>query len=301
MEKAVISLLLALVVGGAAVGGIYVYNNSGAGNEDVLRAIGQVREDIEATREAVAAMQGRFSRLESGQKTLGDTIRTQSSLAVRTDSPEAPSGEAAAPGSTDMRNYVLAMIAEERKIREEERQREREEADKLREQRRAEAEELSQGPYDRYNLKVNSMAKVLAMSDAQRDQYFEVSKKYSDKMQELRQQMFSRRGGQGGDPQADTGAAPGGRGRMSQENRDQIRAAFDTVQKEYSAEVEAMLTASQLEVYNQLSDSSRSAMSMGMAGLPGEDTGGGPGGRFGGGVPNVGGNRGGRGGGRGGR
>ena len=295
MEKAVISLLLAVVVGGAAVGGIYVYSNAGRGNEDVLQAIVQVREDVEATREAVNALQGRFALLESGQKNLGETIRTRTPLAVSANGPSAPDSEAAVPGSPDLRNYVLAMIAEERKIREEEREREREEAQKRREERRREAEELSQGPYDRYNLKVNSMAKVLGLSEGQRDQYFEVSKKYNEKLQEMRQQMFARRG----EGEAEGEGEGRGRGRFSRENRDQIREAFETIQNEYAAEVEAMLTADQIEVYSQLSEPSRSVMSMGMAGMPGEDTGGGPGGRFGG-FDMLGGGRQGRGG-RGGR
>ena len=291
MDKIVISVLLTVLVGGAAVGGIYFLNAGGTNkNAGDSEAVAQLQADFQTTREAVTALETQVKKLAARQGELA------SALAGRPEGTAMPAvavsedGEPAAGVSSGMRDTVFALIAEERKLREEERKQQREEADKKREEQRKEIEELSKGPYDRLNLKINSMAKALAMDDTQREKYFEITKKYRDKIDAERQALFAQarermeNAKQNSDqaaaqPGAQPGA-PGGRGGFGREGFEKVRELMETTQKDYVTEVQGILTAPQVATFNELSQSSQSFMGGGMAVKEGEDNGG-AGGRFG--------------------
>jgi hypothetical protein len=282
MEKIAISVLLGLLVGGAAVGGMY-YLGSGAKGAD-NQAVADLRADVQAMQQAVAALKTEVQRLGGRHNELANA------MAARADSGEKaavePGAEGGAPAvavASGLREQVFALIDEERKLREEERKQQREEADKKREERRKEIDELSKGPYDRLNLKVNSMAKALAMDDTQRDKFFEVTKKYRDKIDAERQALFAQFRDQKQDPNqpgAQPGGQPGGRGGVGRENFEKLRELMTTTQKDYAAEVQGILTAPQVATFTELSQSSQSFMGSGLAVKDGEDDGG-TGGRMG--------------------
>ena len=288
MEKIVIAVLLAVVVGGAAVGGIMLLGKDGAGEPE---AVTRLQAELKTTREAVQALKTDIARLTARQTELANA------LSIRPAAPEGAPRVSAEEGesfevSDALRGEVFAIIAEERKIREEERQKQREEADQRREERRKEVEELSQGPYERLNLKVNSMAKALGLDDTQRDKYAEITKKYRDKIDEERRALFAQfapRGADGKDQEKDRqpggpqlagrpgegpGVGPGGRGGFGRENFEKIREVMTTAQNDYVTEVQGILTATQVAAFNELSESSQSFLSTGMAVKAGEDEGG---------------------------
>ncbi len=295
MDKVVISVLLTVLVGGAAVGGIYFLSAGGADkNAGEPEAVTQLRVDLQTTREAVTALETQVKKLAARQGELA------SARAARPEGTAMPAvavsedGEPAAGVSSGMRDTVFALIAEERTLREEERKQQREAAEKRREEQRKEIEELSKGPYDRLNLKINSMAKALAMDDTQREKYFEITKKYRDKIDAERQALFAQarermeNAKQNPDqaaaqPGAQPGApgGPGGRGNFGRESFEKVRELMEATQKDYATEVQGILTAPQVATFNELSQSSQSFMGGGMAVKEGEDDGGAGGGRFG--------------------
>ncbi|HAK94345.1 MAG TPA: hypothetical protein DCM87_04920 [Planctomycetes bacterium] len=289
MEKVVIAVLLTIVVGGAAVGGIMFLGKDGAGEPE---AVAQLQAELKTTRDAVQALKTDVKRLTAMQTELANALSIRPAALEGMSLASADEGEDG-DVSDGLRGEIFALIAEERKMREDERQKQREEADKRREERRKEMEDLSQGPYERLNLKVNSMAKALGLDDTQRDKYAEITKKYRDKIDEERRALFAQmmprradgenqgEGGQpGAQPAGQPGERPGGRGGFGRENFEKIRELMTATQNDYVTEVQGILTAPQVATFNELSESSQSFLGSGMAVKAGEDEGG-PGGRMG--------------------
>ncbi len=287
MEKIVISVLLTVVIGAAAVGGVYYL---GAGDKaDDPEAVAQLQTELQTTRDAVKALKADVKRLTAMQTELANALSVRPVPAGGLAEASGEDGETTVVIEEGLRGQVFALIAEERKLRDEERQKQREEADKQREERRKEMEELGQGPYERLNLKVNSMAKALALDDTQRDKYAEITKKYRDKIDEERRAFFAQNApkrpdaenqGEGQQPAAQPAERAGGRGGFGRENFEKLRELMTTTQNDYLTEVQGILTAPQVATFNELSESSQSFMSSGMAAKAGEDEGG-PGGRMG--------------------
>lgn len=239
----------------------------------------------------LAAIETSLSGLQADLRTLGDRIHgleMSVPITVPPDGDEASSGDeavgAAVPAALTrpdrLKDLVIAAIAEEREIREkqqtEEREKQREEMRQRMETRRQEMEQLAQGPYDRYNVRVNSMGKVLNMTETQKQQYFDLTKAYSDKLQAGRDQLRAQiaaaqpAGEQAPGGQQNPGGR-GGRGRMGGEMGQQYRELSETLQKEYETQVLGILTVSQQEVYGELSDRAKSVQSTDMVSAPGEE------------------------------
>jgi hypothetical protein len=143
------------------------------------------------------------------------------------------------------------------------------------EERRQQMEEMREGPYDRYNLKVNSLAKVLEMSDAQKQAYFELTQQYTEKFRQAREKMQAEREAQRAQAEAAGETQPQegerGRGGRGGDFREQFQQLMEPLQTEYVTATQSILEPYQIDVYNELSDSSKSFLNLGMVSAPGEE------------------------------
>jgi hypothetical protein len=278
MQKFLISAVLALVMGGVVVAAVVL----GKGSAGTSKANGQLaadmaaemttlREEVERAAEESRAVAERVGRLETAL----DAIAREGGAAVvpasaRAEVPPPPPGVASDPEK--LRAYVLATIEEDRKAREEDRKKEREAMRKRVEEGRKEMEALGQGPYDRYNLKINSLAKVLGLDDAQKQAYFELSKAETEKLRQAREAIAAEARAKA-EASGEAGKDQGGRGRGSREVWGKVREASAEIEKEFAASVQGMLSPAQIEAYGQLSEQARSFQNLGYVGAPGEDLG----------------------------
>jgi hypothetical protein len=290
MSKVIASVLVAAGLLGAAVGVVRMRDPEGSKaaplgpDVDLLREdLASVRGELRALLEGVRSLQSaqeelvlKMSRLEASKKGASTAGAAQPVTAA------GPDGAPPAVPVGDLRQLVAAVIDEEDRQREEEREAQREEFRQRREEERREREALSQGPYDRYNLKVNSMAQALSLTESQKQGYFELVKGYQEKLNETRDKLREERraaeGGTAADGTAEDGAGRRGRGPG---DRDGFREVFDTLQKEYATAVQGLLSPSQLEAYSGLSREAQSFLSTDMVSAAGDERGG-PGGPFGG-------------------
>lgn len=328
MEKVVFSVVVSILLGAVVVLGVQAHRSgqTSISRLEVESEFARVQESLADLEESVESLGERIRAVASRQTEIEidlGRLESRAPVAAVALEGEAKAQAAALVEEPDrLKQYVFAAIAEERQLREAEREKERQEMRQRMEERRKEMEALSEGPYERYNLKVNSMAKVLNLTDAQKQSYYELTKGYSDKLEEARRQLREKmvaarqaqqQGGEGGQARTEGGpGAEGGRGRGRgafgagfAERGAEFRQVTEAIQKEYAEQVVGLLTVSQAEVYNQLPEPARNLGYLGMVGAPGEESGqfpgffGGPGGGPGG-FLNPGGARGGQGGGRGG-
>jgi len=197
--------------------------------------------------------------------------------------------------SADLRGYVAAVLEEQDRVKEENRQREREEVRARMEERRRETDALKQGPYDRYNLKINSLGAVLSMTDAQKQGYFELTTAYRDKVEQQTKQLREQRERASEESGDDDGGSRDRRRRSGDREgeREKFREVYNGIQEEFTAEMQQLLSVDQFATYSELSRDARSFYDRDQVFASGEDRGG----RFTGGW--SGGSSGGRGGGRG--
>lgn len=271
MQKIVISSLLSLFVGSVIVFGVHLNRRSSDAWQSYRQMsveISTLREDLRSARDERRALADSLSRLESSLETLAAKVETSERAApVPAVVSGGPSGRqpASAVSPDQLKAYVFAVLEEERRLRDEERQREREEVRNRFEERRKELAALREGPYDRYNLKVNSLAKVLELTDAQKQSYFELSKQYQEKLQAARQQLASAAGEEKGKTQENRAFARG------REDRGRSRELYESLHNEFTAAVQSILSPIQAETYSKLSEPARSFESLGIVSAPGEE------------------------------
>ena len=275
MEKYVVSALLAILGGAAVVGGIHVRGRSEqavASSAKVAGDLSALREELSKARAEARGLADELRRLDAAQAALATRMDESAAAAVV---PAVANAGSASPASalsrSDLKALVFAAIEEDRKVRQGEQQQQRDEMRQRMDERRKEMAALGEGPYDRFNFKVNSMAKALELTDAQKQAYYELSKQYSEKFDEARKTLAAQAGG--GQPGAPGAGGPGGgRGRG---DRGQFRELMTSLQQEYDAAVQGILTTEQAQTYAQLPEQTRGFQSQGnVAG------GGGPAGRF---------------------
>lgn len=301
MQKVILIVVGSIAMGAVAVAGIQL-TSAGKGDRalrEVAQDVSLLRSALSDTREEIASLDGKIRRLASDQAVLAAGLEGSSgaplpAVAVEGEEGDASPSAAILAGNDQLKAFVFAAIDEERRLREEEREKQREEMRQQFEQRRQEIAALSEGPYERYNLKVNSLAKVLEMSDAQKQAYFALSQKYGEKMDEGRRQLEQARrqareqaaaAGQTGEGQNQEGGRGPGRGRGGDRaGGEAYRQLAENLQKEFTTELEGVFTAYQLETYSQLPPQSQSFQNTGYIAAPGEENtfGGMFGGRMGG-------------------
>ena len=263
MNKIVVSLLLSLMLGGILLVGISLTRRAGESCRSCERLgqeISRLQEYLRSVREDTRALIQEVRSHEATSKLVIDNARAELAPAATDQAAAAKLAPANRP--EDIKTYVLSALQEDRIQAEAKRQAEREEARQLSEAKRLELATMMAGPFDRFNLKVNSLAKVLDLDQAQKKSYYEVAKQARDKLKEARNLLM-----QAGSAQ---NVAEGNRSR-GQENWGKLRELQETLQKEFEQGVQGILTASQLETYNQLSRSARDFQNLGQVAAPGQD------------------------------
>jgi hypothetical protein len=258
MERSVLAFGAAVLVGVLAATGLWW--GLGSPTTDVAaptlgqlqaldEALDAVRDDMAGARKELQILKDKVTELAIAQEELVRSQPPPPRVTADADAPAAGEDGAAhagpyAPGTPQFKELVFALIAEERALAQQEQRRREEE---LRRQR----EELSQGPYGQFNLKVNSLSKALGLDDAQRQQYYETTKKAWDELSQLRQKTDWR----------DRAA------------RDAYRESSEALEKQFSGSVEGLFTPDQLAAYRELPAWARSPQNMGWVPPPGEDPG----------------------------
>ncbi len=143
----------------------------------------------------------------------------------------------------EVRDYVMGLIQHERS----ERERRRHENVQ---RRRQEERELREGPYGKYNYRINKMAKKLNLTDWQKDNYNNLLKRYGDERARIRKERH--------DPE-----------RLKGLKGEQIVTHFKTVEKDldnlntqFDQEFGGILDAGQREAYNELPKHEKGASSI---------------------------------------
>lgn len=275
MNKIVLSVLLTIVVGVGVVAGIHVMNEpngNGKGDQNTMDELATLKKNIADNAKKLDALKQSIEALASAQKLAAQAQAYKiKDLANASANPGDPQ-ELATP---DLKNFMLACLSEHERLKDEAEQQQREERERQIAERRKQQEEFRQGPYDRYNTKINSMAFALNMDENQKTQYYELVKKYSEKFQESMRTLREQREANNADGNAE-GSNPrdrrgGGRGGFDREAFQEITT---NLQKEYTQEMGSLLTSTQLEAYNELSDRAQSFMSTSSATDTGSDRGG---------------------------
>jgi hypothetical protein len=301
MSKVIVSVLLAAAMVGAIVVGVSMGSES-----DSADVASQISPSLSALRGEVAAsrdeMRSEIAALSDSVRSLRDALdrmaRDSRSVPVPAISAISENGEPVpSMSSADLRGFVASVLDEQERVKDENRERERQEARALSEERKREVAALSEGPYDRYNLKINSLGNVLSMSDAQKQGYFELTTAYREKveqkMKELREERTKDSEASEGESR-DRRRESGGRG-----DRDSYRDAFNGIQEEFTTEMQQLLSVNQFATYSELSRDARSVFDRDQVFAAGEERSSRSNGSWGGGRSSGGRSSGGRGGGRG--
>ncbi len=242
MQKIGISILITVVLALLVVGAILLFEKSAKWKPQPARddGLAAVRDDLAEVVSELKALKERIALLEASGERMGPPPPPSP---TRRETAAAPTGDSLDTRSEAFRQLVFSLIEEERELAAE-RQRTR-----IEEQRR-EREELSKGPYGRFNLKVNSLAQILGLDQGQKDRYYELTKAHWDELQENRRQTDFR----------------------STEGRTHYRATQERILTEYAHGVEQLLTPDQLEAYGKLPTWSRNLQSLGQVMASGEAT-----------------------------
>jgi len=225
MSKTIPAVLVAALLGAAAAGALWLSRPPAQPAEDATAwgEIAALRAEVQAVKTALDTVAKRLTAVESGPRAAPPPPDAGNAASAPAEPSVAPVPEPLAPYSEQMRAYVFGLIEEERSAK-------REEAARLAEEARREREELSRGPYEGFNLKVNSLAKVLDMGPSQRDRYFEIARTCWSQLQELRKNTDWR----------------------SEEARAGFQERQEALQTQFSADVESLLVPEQREIYDKL-------------------------------------------------
>ena len=223
MSKVVLSVVLALGTVVVLVGGVMLGRDSGTSGDStqLTPEVAGLRGELLAAREEIRAMAESIDGLRLSHERLSKDVRdTRTPVGLATVSAGDGAEGGAAPGLSvaDLQGVVAAVLEEERRVKEEERDRQREESRERLEERRRELAALSEGPFDRYNLKINSLGNVLNMTEAQKQGYFELTTAYREKLEEGMKQLRESRknakaedgGGEKNEEDGDERRGPGG-------------------------------------------------------------------------------------------
>jgi len=272
MKTAVVSLLLSLGLVGTLLT-VLVLTQRTRGTAAPCTACLELAEELASVQQALSALREDTSTLLEevrGQdlaSRAGGYAKSLAAAAVPAAAGEGAEAQAMpAIGSEAIKSSVLLALAEDRALREEERQTEREAARQRAEAKRQELAALGEGPYDKYNLKVNSLGNVLQLSDAQKQAYYETIKQSRDKLKETLKQAMT---AQGEATPAPGSGEEGGRGR-GRGVWGKMRELQEAAQKEVEQSLASIFTPAQLETYNQLSRSARDIQGRDQVLPPGE-------------------------------
>lgn len=259
MTKIVLSLVLSIVLAGGTAAGLVLAGRS----REPCRSCTNLEGDLAAVGEELQSLREDTRSLLEEMRRRPLETRQEPRVAPTPVAARGAEGEAgeiiAAVRPDELTQYVLSALVEDRKQQEAERQERREEERARQETRRQEQEALKEGPYDRYNLKVNSLAKVLELNNSQSQAYHALLTESRDKLKQIRNLAQET-------PAVSTETTPQGEEKGRSRGREQwqkLREVTESVQKEFAERVQMIFSPVQLETYNQLSDSARSFLGVG--------------------------------------
>ncbi len=253
MSKTAFALLLAVLLAAGIFFWAAARNPESPGTPSDSAEIALLRETVKNLSERIARVEeeirqlaGTVASLQAGLQSRSEPRPSKVDPRSSAKKDQAASGEAQSsvaegdippfvlPYRESFENYIASLIEQDRKRRREEQRRQMEEL-------RREIEEMRKGPYGRFNMKVNSLAKFLDMTDGQKDRYYEISKAYYEALQDLRKSIKWNKA----------------------EERKRYKEEQDRLQDEYNAEVERILTADQVQRYRSLPAWSRNINNLG--------------------------------------
>ncbi len=246
MQRILISFLISLLLVGVFLTGFGVVSFIRTPEDtELLRAeLASLEEQIQTANEKITGLEDALKRQRTASapspvaaaESGGITTKAAPVFAVQKNNGEEAVGaetgedpaEAAPPDilrpySNEMKNYVFDLIAQERTLQ-------KKRAQELAEERRKKRQELSKGPYEKFNLKVNSMAEVLDFSFSQQELYYEISKDYHQQFNEARKGIDWKK----------------------REERDKYQETQKRLQEAFSEEVVNLLNGQQRELYDKL-------------------------------------------------
>jgi len=198
--------------------------------EEKLAAVEGLREDVRELSNLVATLESKTREREEESAQAREEGREVDSPASQKGSIEddvvAAVAEVLKTSEGQERLYGAVKSSVERFKNEEREERELRTAE-IKEQ----IEEFKEGPYGKYNLKVNSMAKWLDLNDYQRGVYHTQVVSYDESIQEVRSREKD-------DP----------------ENRDTYRRERKDLRKEFASRFADCLLEDQAEIFNAMSD-----------------------------------------------
>ncbi len=236
MKNLGISILLAVIMAGLFIGGLELFGarDEAAPAAHTIADFNALRSDLESVSSDLSIMKKKIDRMEAEQN--------KASLAVEAEKEKKKTPEQPDLYSNEMRDYVFALIDEERELR-------KDESAQRRDDHRKEVEEFKEGNFGSLNLKINSIGSLLNLDDVQKDNYYELHKFYNEKSDKLREGVDWR----------------------DREVRKNTMEQYKKLQEEFSVEVENILTDEQREVYDKLPSWSRSLHNKGYVSPPGKE------------------------------
>ena len=228
-------------------------------------------DSLETRLESIEARLDSITKLESKLTAIEDRLaaRTKSSPQERSKTtvstaPLHARGEEPGPSAArleeligdarleqQLKDYVARVYYEEREAR-----KENEKA--AAEEKRRERAELSEGPYGKNNYKVNSMARKLGLSQAQKDTMNGLLTSYSERRSSLRKEIMSAAKLEARNP-----GEGGGGFEAIKASFKEVEAQTKALDEGFEREFAATLTPAQRDIYNELPDHERRGRSGG--------------------------------------
>jgi len=266
MSKIVLSIVLTLFAGGAVVLGLNIISQdfSNPGNEQAT--LDFLRKDLAETNKNLEALSTRLNELESSQSQLSASLTNQKiDLSAITAPKKGDSTDSTNVVNSDLRNLVFSCIEENQKIKEAEQEKRREDLRKQMEDRRKQFEEFRKGPYEKFNMKVNSMAAALELDDTQKSNYYALLQKYETDFNESRKVLSEQKaqdkkekGDQSNKDPENREDRQGSRRGRGGEDREAYKELAENIQKQFSEDFKAILTDTQVEGLEKLPSRSQS-------------------------------------------
>jgi len=258
VTKIQFSVLLAMgIFGVVTVVAVQQGASTPAQDDTAAYEIAALRGEVKTLQSTIGGLADAVNQLRSSQTELADRVTTVPVSAT--------DGEGGAPvagiSKADLRSYVAAVLTQEREVQEAEREQRREEERQRREEREQELAAMREGPYEAYNLRINSLGKVLGLDDGQKQAYFELTTafrtKFEEDMKALREQREAEREANG----ESTDDRRGGRDRRG--GGEEFRKLATEAQEQFTAGLAQIFTTDQLEAYGNLPRDAQSFYSRG--------------------------------------
>ncbi len=249
---ALLGAVLVAALGLLAVAGASLSSTErDAASENAAYEISQLREEVDALRGAIDELAEVARESQTSQQNLLDRLTPVSTVSAATGATPTSS---TAMSKADLKEFVAVILDQQRELRDEAREEQRDEFRRRIEERQQELEAMKEGPYDRFNLKVNSLGKVLGLEESQKSAYYELALAYNAKLKDKTSEVSA--ANEASETDSDRSGDESRRDRRR--GRDSYRRASAELQEEFAAEVAEILTEDQRASFDELSRDARS-------------------------------------------